>query len=401
MPLSTRTQKLVWGTFAARCAVCHEIVLHTSASGNQSLLGEICHIVGEQSDAARGNSSMKMEERNHFDNLMLLCRKHHKIIDDDEETYTIEKLKEIRTTYLDWLREILDSASPWKIQISAFAYLNIPRLREFATLNGFTLRTSTADGDSSLGELGYGLNDVMASCRATLENVPLVSVPVAEISFVHEDYIGQLINFDRLRFRTKNLPVNRPNGVTFRLAGDLRTDPHIYCKFTTWTLIIRIEPRWITTTTAYGMFRPTSGTSTFTGFARVTEVNYESMTMIASGLAIGVPLSRVNLDGGGSPKNQGECMDLSLAEDDVTKSRGDYWIGQVTSCDFCGRSFSEEQYMIDGPLVSDGSWGNMCGTCYCKNRLPFGIGKGQLYRHDGKGWLLVAGYPRSLEQDQA
>ena len=91
-------------------------------------------------------------------------------------------------------------------------------------------------------------------------------------------------------------------------------------------------------------------------------------------------------------------VDLSELEDDITKSRGDRWIGEVKSCDICNKNFSSELYMIDGPIVRNGPWGNLCASCYCKNMLPLGIGRGQLYRFDGERWLLVGGYQSPLDQ---
>ena len=56
--------------------------------------GEICHIEALRPGGARYNLSMTTEERNYHDNLIILCREHHNIIDSDEKVYTVEKLKQ-------------------------------------------------------------------------------------------------------------------------------------------------------------------------------------------------------------------------------------------------------------------------------------------------------------------
>jgi hypothetical protein len=67
------------------------------ASG--SIIGQVCHIKGENPGpppSARYDPGQSDEERHGFDNLILLCGPHHKVIDDDERTYTVERLLELK-----------------------------------------------------------------------------------------------------------------------------------------------------------------------------------------------------------------------------------------------------------------------------------------------------------------
>jgi len=50
-------------------------------------------------DGPRGNPSIPEERLNKYDNLILLCRIHHKIIDDQYHTYTIDYLREIKALH--------------------------------------------------------------------------------------------------------------------------------------------------------------------------------------------------------------------------------------------------------------------------------------------------------------
>jgi hypothetical protein len=63
---------------------------------SRSIVGEICHIKGEKSGASRYDAGQTNEQRHGFDNLILLCNVHHKIIDDDDTTYTIERLIQMK-----------------------------------------------------------------------------------------------------------------------------------------------------------------------------------------------------------------------------------------------------------------------------------------------------------------
>lgn len=61
-----------------------------------SIVGEICHIKGEKMDAPRHDKHQSDKERHGFDNLLLLCNVHHKIVDDDDKAYTVERLIQMK-----------------------------------------------------------------------------------------------------------------------------------------------------------------------------------------------------------------------------------------------------------------------------------------------------------------
>lgn len=423
MPVSLKTEKYIWGLFAGRCAICRELLVHDGTNGERSLIGETAHIVGEKPTAARGHHPLKLSARNEPDNLLLLCRKHHKIIDDNENVYSLTKLHGIRKDHLEWLRFQLEPANPWQINVSAFVYLNVPRLGEYAAIQGFRVSYPGPRDDQSLYDLGIELNHLISAYKLTLENLPIAAVPAERISFLHEGYTGGLLAFDKLRFRTKNIRNRSRGGKDFHFTGNQATDPHIYHAFPSWTLVLNIDPRWITTSTASTLFRPSASHSIFTGFARINHVDLENMQVTATALAIGIPLSdwdllqshvrsdndwsaiprtfRTNVDGRHtSVVNPSAPIDFQALEDDATKSRQEIWHGKLEHCEFCGRAFKGERYMIDGPMMPGGPWGCMCIQCYSKKRMPLGVGKGQLYRLTGKVWTMVGGYSISdMESD--
>ncbi len=66
---------------------------------NASIIGEMAHIVGEKQDGPRGDSTLSESERDEYHNLILLCNNHHKLVDDQSSTYTVEKLKEWKANH--------------------------------------------------------------------------------------------------------------------------------------------------------------------------------------------------------------------------------------------------------------------------------------------------------------
>ncbi len=61
-----------------------------------SIVGEICHIRGKMPGAPRYDATQSNEQRHGFDNLILLCNVHHKIVDDDYIAYTVERLLQLK-----------------------------------------------------------------------------------------------------------------------------------------------------------------------------------------------------------------------------------------------------------------------------------------------------------------
>ncbi len=70
----------------------HEIFL------GDTLVAEVCHIEAALKGGKRFNSKQNNEERRQYDNLIILCHKHHKITDDDI-IYTVKSLKEMKMVH--------------------------------------------------------------------------------------------------------------------------------------------------------------------------------------------------------------------------------------------------------------------------------------------------------------
>jgi hypothetical protein len=65
----------------------------------ETVVGEVCHIRSAREGHPRYDPKQAEAERNGFDNLILLCRKHHKIVDTEVDCYPPALLTEMKKAH--------------------------------------------------------------------------------------------------------------------------------------------------------------------------------------------------------------------------------------------------------------------------------------------------------------
>ena len=78
-----------------RCAFpgCGKLLSAQEGQEETVILSNVAHIVAQSSDGPRGNFALPMNMRDLESNLILLCPEHHKLIDDQPQRYTVERLR--------------------------------------------------------------------------------------------------------------------------------------------------------------------------------------------------------------------------------------------------------------------------------------------------------------------
>ena len=95
---SVPTQKRLFAVSGNRCAFrnCPQRLVD-EASGK--VVARICHIKGNKPGSKRYDKMQTEDERQGFDNLILLCPVHHDVVDADDTTFTVEVLQRLKVEH--------------------------------------------------------------------------------------------------------------------------------------------------------------------------------------------------------------------------------------------------------------------------------------------------------------
>lgn len=283
MAISQLALKILWARSGGLCAFpgCNqELICKTS----KDIIGHMCHIVAQSPKGPRGNANIPQNEIDSDSNIILLCPTHHRIIDTDENTYTIEKLTEMKLAHEQKIYDRIHTGSKWNLNFSQLYYINLPRISIITAYNGIEVDFDFMDHFQCLHKIGFRLNSIMLRIKDILQSLAVYSIPLpADLSKVE---IGQTIEFTE-KFRTKNMP--SPNIVCdekYALKGSLKDDPYIYFSKNGKRLILTLDPKWMTTSTSFADF--SCRWIITSGLAMIKQID-NSGNIIATPYFLGIP----------------------------------------------------------------------------------------------------------------
>ncbi|MGO9316244.1 MAG: hypothetical protein ACLPXT_15990 [Terracidiphilus sp.] len=93
---TTATIKRLFAVSGNRCAFPKCV---STLIDGKKVVGKICHIKAQNEGGPRFDPNQTPEERHGYDNLILMCGRHHDVIDDDEEAYTVEYLHRLKAKH--------------------------------------------------------------------------------------------------------------------------------------------------------------------------------------------------------------------------------------------------------------------------------------------------------------
>lgn len=94
MSISTKVQRKLWASSGGYCGNpgCHCELLPFFESGKITNIEEMAHIIGQKEDGPRGDDELPLNERDEFENIILLCPTCHTMVDKNPELFSKETI---------------------------------------------------------------------------------------------------------------------------------------------------------------------------------------------------------------------------------------------------------------------------------------------------------------------
>lgn len=106
MGISSKDRKKLWAKSGNRCAICKTELFNKKENTTEFNIGDECHIISSKKNGPRYKA---IEDYDSVENLLLLCKNHHREIDTSVETYTEEILRYIKQNHENWVNITLKS----------------------------------------------------------------------------------------------------------------------------------------------------------------------------------------------------------------------------------------------------------------------------------------------------
>lgn len=105
-----KTRLMLCAAAAGRCEFegCNKFLYEEELTQLPLNLSQIAHNIASSPAGPRGDVLLSHERSNDLDNLLLLCAKHHKLVDDKPEMYTVEKLKAMKIKHESEIRRLCE-----------------------------------------------------------------------------------------------------------------------------------------------------------------------------------------------------------------------------------------------------------------------------------------------------
>ena len=101
-------RKRLWGKAGSRCAMCNREL--TEEGGVQSIVGDEAHVRSPKPGGPRHDAKYPVELLDAYVNRVLLCKVHHKLVDDNEEIFTTELLEGMKRRHEARVSRLLGAA---------------------------------------------------------------------------------------------------------------------------------------------------------------------------------------------------------------------------------------------------------------------------------------------------
>lgn len=107
MAITSKTRKMLWSNSGSRCALCRRKLIQPETEvDDATIVGDECHIISPKRGGPR-HRGLPSNDYDKLENLLILCKIHHTVVDSQHKTYTVERLYEIKEQHERWVDQRL------------------------------------------------------------------------------------------------------------------------------------------------------------------------------------------------------------------------------------------------------------------------------------------------------
>lgn len=287
MPLSRSTlsdcdRRFIIGRSGGCCNRCKIQVFRENEFSEKARIGDDAHIWAYSEDGPRGKADDAPENRNDRKNIILLCKNCHSEVDQQSQKFSPQILTSMRENHYKWVEDCLGSLRLDKPRFHYLLYINVPRLDMYAVASSIPIPNVEFGSARCFPELGFEAGRVMAKYAQIFNSEDLYAHRIGENDVISSLEIGQYVFVGAANFRTVEIGVH-PN----LEAAWASEKSIIYRVFGCWKLILKIDPMWITTSTAGSTLK--SGQAQLCSVIRVSQIDIEGHKVYASPLFLAQP----------------------------------------------------------------------------------------------------------------
>lgn len=169
--------------------------------------------------------------------------------------------------------------------LGSILYLNVPRLRANRLASSVNIPVGPWDSIGYLHQLEMGIHTAVSAFDPLVRALCGTATQLADVTDVSAISTGRILIFNEAT-RTRDVPGldDMMHGTWQQKPGQ---EPCVYTVNTNPRLVVCVQPRWITFSSAFVRFH--EGSTKLAGLAEVTSVDVTRDEVQASGLAVALP----------------------------------------------------------------------------------------------------------------
>ena len=163
MSISVQNRKILWGRSGNRCAFpgCNQELHQVIGQCGSTVIGEECHIEAQSGKGPRFNRTLTEKQINSFENLILFCPTHHRIVDENPEEYTVDTLKKMKGDHEGRVRRALEDKTEFDDLYYESVVTYIETMLDFDGWDVWTSYLLSADGPKCTEETQKSIDEII------------------------------------------------------------------------------------------------------------------------------------------------------------------------------------------------------------------------------------------------